>query len=116
MLVTVCEAVRSVKNYSRSIFKHFRTASHGSGELRDKNDIVTRKNQAAVELGRRGGKARVENQTPQERSDSARRAALARWAKQKAELTELVSDISERTKELEKRATRRAKQKKEKAT
>lgn len=43
------------------------------------------KDPAAVELGRRGGliggKARAANMTPDERRDSARKAALARWAK-----------------------------------
>lgn len=39
------------------------------------------KNQAAVELGRKGGKARVKKQTPEQRTASARNAALARWAK-----------------------------------
>jgi hypothetical protein len=46
-----------------------------------------RKNPYAVLLGRRGGKkgglARAANMTPQERSDSARKAVLARWAKVK---------------------------------
>jgi len=41
------------------------------------------KDPAAVELGRRGGliggKARAANMTPEERADSARKAALARW-------------------------------------
>jgi hypothetical protein len=34
-------------------------------------------------LGSRGGKARVAKQTPQERRESARNAALARWSKRK---------------------------------
>jgi hypothetical protein len=42
------------------------------------------KDPAAVELGRRGGlkggKARAEKLTAKERSESARRAAQARWA------------------------------------
>jgi hypothetical protein len=41
------------------------------------------KNPAAVELGRMGGliggKVRAANMTPEERADSARKAALARW-------------------------------------
>ena len=41
------------------------------------------KNPAAVELGRMGGriggKARAANMSPEERTDSARKAALARW-------------------------------------
>lgn len=51
-------------------------------------DPVPPKNPAAVELGRRGGlkggKARMEKLTPEERSDLARRAAEARWARRRA--------------------------------
>jgi len=47
-----------------------------------------RKNPAAVALGRRGGlkggPARAAALTAQERSESARNAVLARWAKYKA--------------------------------
>jgi hypothetical protein len=43
------------------------------------------KNAAAVELGRlgglAGGRARAERLTPAERSESARKAATARWSK-----------------------------------
>ena len=43
------------------------------------------KNPAAVELGRMGGKIggkrRAARMTPEQRSDSARKAALARWGK-----------------------------------
>jgi hypothetical protein len=42
------------------------------------------KDPAAVERGRRGGqkggKARAERMTPEQRSEAARRAAQARWA------------------------------------
>ena len=41
--------------------------------------MAKRKDPAAVKLGRRGGKARGKNMTPEQRSESARRAALARW-------------------------------------
>lgn len=45
------------------------------------------KDPAAVALGRRGGlkggKARAANLTPEERSELARRAAQARWAKRR---------------------------------
>ena len=37
------------------------------------------KNKAAVELGRKGGKARSEKMTPARRSEIARKAAAARW-------------------------------------
>lgn len=43
------------------------------------------KDPAAVELGRRGGKkggkARADSMTPEERSEAARKAAEARWRK-----------------------------------
>lgn len=38
-----------------------------------------RKNPAAVQLGRKGGLARRRSLTAQQRSDSARKAARARW-------------------------------------
>jgi hypothetical protein len=40
-----------------------------------------RKLPAAVELGRRGAKARQRKTTPDVRAQSARQAGLARWAK-----------------------------------
>jgi hypothetical protein len=46
---------------------------------------MARKNAAAVELGRRGGKATARKLTLEERIESARRAAQARWAKRKNE-------------------------------
>ena len=39
------------------------------------------KNKAAVELGRKGGKARSAKLTPEQRSEIARKAAAKRWAK-----------------------------------
>jgi len=45
--------------------------------------MVTKKerSQMAAALGKLGGKARVKSQTPEQRRESARRAAKARWAK-----------------------------------
>jgi len=37
----------------------------------------------AVALGRKGGKARLQKLTPEQRSDIARKAVTARWAKAK---------------------------------
>jgi hypothetical protein len=65
-------------------------------------------------LGKKGGQARAKKMTAEERSDAARKAVEARWAREKEELRSTVADISSRAKELEKRATRRAKVKKEK--
>lgn len=48
---------------------------------------MAEKNKAAQELGRlggaKGGKARAANMTPKERSEAARKAANARWAKKR---------------------------------
>jgi hypothetical protein len=41
------------------------------------------KNPHAVALGRKGGKARLEKLTAERRSEIARKAVLARWAKRK---------------------------------
>ncbi len=49
--------------------------------------MTEEKNPAAVELGKRGGlkggKARAAKMTPEARSESARKAAKARWAKKR---------------------------------
>jgi hypothetical protein len=47
---------------------------------------MKRKNEAAVQLGRKGGKARAKNLSPEELSEQGRKAVEARWkkAKQKA--------------------------------
>jgi hypothetical protein len=37
----------------------------------------------AVALGRKGGKARLQKLTPEQRSDIARKAVKARWARAK---------------------------------
>jgi hypothetical protein len=41
---------------------------------------------STVETGRAGGKARAKKLTPEERSDSARKAAQARWAEKAQQL------------------------------
>ena len=69
---------------------------------------MTPKNPAAVALGRRGGKATASSRSPEQRTESARRAANARWAK----LKNLVADITERSKALEKKALAKATKKK----
>jgi len=50
--------------------------------------MAKRKNPAAVTLGRRGGKksakGRMEKLTPEQRSEIARNASLARWGQRKA--------------------------------
>jgi hypothetical protein len=58
--------------------------------------MARKKNAAAVELGRRGGKkaagkggkAIAAKRTPEERSEAARKAVTARWAKWRESLSQ----------------------------
>jgi hypothetical protein len=43
--------------------------------------IATGEDQAAAELGRKGGRARAEKMTAEQRSAAARKAAAGRWSK-----------------------------------
>jgi hypothetical protein len=54
----------------------------------------------ASQFARKGGQARAKKLTPEQRSESARKAVEARWAKQK----KLVAAITEGTKKLLKKA------------
>ena len=45
------------------------------------------KNKAAVELGRKGGKARAAKMTPERRREIARKAAAARWTRDQPDRT-----------------------------
>jgi hypothetical protein len=51
-----------------------------SGQIQDKPDLGD-KNDAAIARGRRGGPARAQALTPQQRAEIARIAAEARWKK-----------------------------------
>lgn len=59
-----------------------------------------------AKFGKQGGKARAAKLTVQERSESARKAALARWAKN--DLSEQVAQITEGTKTLLRKAKKRS--------
>jgi hypothetical protein len=50
--------------------------------------MTEEKNPAAVALGKLGGKARAEKLTPEQRSEIARKAAKARWAKKRQQEVE----------------------------
>ena len=52
-------------------------AKIATGEIED--TTVEGKNKAAVELGRKGGKARAQKLTTKRRQEIARKAAKARW-------------------------------------
>jgi hypothetical protein len=43
--------------------------------------MAKKKNPAAVQLGRKGGKASAEKLTQEQRKEKARKAAQARWSK-----------------------------------
>jgi hypothetical protein len=55
--------------------------------LNGKTEVMSvaakKKNTAAQILGRKGGKARAQKQTPKQRSESARNAAMKRWEKER---------------------------------
>lgn len=53
-------------------------AKIATGEIEKKTDDG--KNKAAVELGRKGGKARAKKMTAERRSEIAKKAARARWS------------------------------------
>ena len=67
----LCEALRIVNRSPRC-----------SAVLRF-TPMAKRKNPHAQALGSRGGKRRLQTMTDDERSESARKAAVARWAKTK---------------------------------
>ena len=52
-------------------------AKIATGEIEEKTDDG--KDAAAVALGRKGGKARAEKLTPEQRSEISKKAAKARW-------------------------------------
>lgn len=49
-----------------------------TGEIEDERETLS---SAAAELGRKGGKKRAENMTPERRSEIAKKAAAKRWEK-----------------------------------
>jgi hypothetical protein len=50
----------------------------GQVEDRDPND---KRNEAAAEMGRKGGAARAKTMTPERRAEIAKKAAAKRWSK-----------------------------------
>jgi hypothetical protein len=52
-----------------------------TGQRDEEYEEKPAKDKAAAELGRRGGKARAERMTAEQRAEAARKAAAARWAK-----------------------------------
>ena len=54
-----------------------------TGQRDEEYDGEPDKDQAAAELGRKGGKARAERMTPEQRAEAARKAAAGRWKTQR---------------------------------
>ena len=54
-------------------------AKIATGEIEETTDDG--KDKAAVELGRKGGRARAKKMTPERRREIARKAAAARWGR-----------------------------------
>jgi hypothetical protein len=52
-----------------------------TGQREEECEPKEPKNEAAAELGRKGGKARAERMSAKQRADIARKAAQKRWAK-----------------------------------
>lgn len=65
------------------------------------------KNPAAVALGRKGGQATAENRTAEQRSEAARKAVLARWAKDKKQIDKSLRDMNKNLDLIEARPTKR---------
>lgn len=55
-------------------------AKIATGEIEDEVE-ESEKDPAAQELGKKGGRARAENLTPERRAEIARKAASKRWTK-----------------------------------
>jgi len=50
-----------------------------TGEEQEEVEAKPEKNEAAAELGRKGGAARAKSMSPERRSEVARKAAQKRW-------------------------------------
>jgi hypothetical protein len=71
---------RGQKRPADVIGNAIRVAKIATGEAEEEFDPAdTGKDQAAADMGRRGGKARAERMTPEERAEAARKAAAKRW-------------------------------------
>jgi hypothetical protein len=89
------------------LFMALPSAQHEFPEWDGKNECMTRKNPAAVALGRRGGRQYAKTSSPEERTRRARMAAEARWEKQRKRLVRLVGEITKGTKALEKKSRKK---------
>lgn len=68
---------RGEKRPADAISRAIMVAKIATGEIEDERELSS----AAAELGRKGGKARAANMTPERRAEIAKRAAEKRWKK-----------------------------------
>jgi hypothetical protein len=68
---------RGEKRPADAIGRAVMVARIATGEIEDERELSS----AAAELGRKGGKKRAENMTPERRKEIARAAAAKRWGK-----------------------------------
>ena len=68
---------RGEKRPADAIGRAVQIAKIATGELEDERD--EKLSSAAAELGRKGGKKRAANMTPERRAEIARKAAESRW-------------------------------------
>jgi hypothetical protein len=80
-------SIRSASNGVKRVPRRFRTIDSSKRFVLHFRLMAKRKRKdpAAVALGKKGGKKRVKNQTPQERSESARHAITTRWARRQTD-------------------------------
>ena len=71
------------KRPADSVARAVKVAKIATGEIEeDKPEEESKdKDEAAVSMGKRGGKARASKLTPEQRAEIARKAAQKRWAK-----------------------------------
>ncbi len=71
---------RGEKRPADAIGRAVMIAKIATGEIADERELSS----AAAEMGRKGGKKRAENMTPERRKEIAKKAAATRWgARQK---------------------------------
>lgn len=72
---------RGEKRPADAIGRAVLIAKIATGEIEDERETLS---SAAAELGRKGGKKRAENMTPERRAEIARKAAASRWSSKHA--------------------------------
>ena len=71
---------RGEKRPADAVARAIMVAKIATGEVEDQRELSS----AAAELGRKGGKKRAENMTPERRKEIAKKAAASRWGKRGA--------------------------------